>query len=124
MDSDDFMAPINLRRLPYVLSDGTKQFVHCFLVQSPAAQDIFSIFLHGPHSIMNARPTINAFSLLMTHMSVSAPPLLTILEWGTEWRNLPAGPVTATGGPCPNWEGEAVPVLAKMGAIDKPNCQR
>lgn len=117
MDSDDFMALVNLRRLPYVLYDGTKQFVRCFLVRSPAAQDIYSIFLHGPHSIMDARPTINAFSLLLTHMSVSAPPPLTILEWGTEWRNLPAGPVTATGGPRPNWDGKAAPVLAKMGAI-------
>lgn len=65
---------------------------------------------------MDGRPTLLAFSLLLSFMSESTVPLAG-LDWGTEWKNLPAGPVTATGGPRPNWETEAVPLLEKIREI-------
>lgn len=116
MEPDDMLITCNQRRVPYVLEDGSKQFVRCFLVQTPGTQNTFSIFLHGPHAIMDGRPTLLAFSLLLSFMSESTVPLAG-LDWGTEWKNLPAGPVTATGGPRPNWETEAVPLLEKIREI-------
>ncbi|OSX58585.1 hypothetical protein POSPLADRAFT_1049343 [Postia placenta MAD-698-R-SB12] len=65
---------------------------------------------------MDGRPTLLAFSLLLSFMSESTVPLAD-LDWGTEWKNLPAGPVTATGGPRPNWETEAIPLLEKIREI-------
>ncbi|KAI0041518.1 hypothetical protein FA95DRAFT_691001 [Auriscalpium vulgare] len=106
MDVEAFIASINQTKLPYVLSDGTQQILRAYLYLGPAeGGNKHAIFFHGSHTLMDARPTFAALSLLLEFMSDDALGPLEEWEWGSEWKALPAGPVTATGGPKEDYEG-------------------
>ncbi|KAF7346244.1 hypothetical protein MSAN_01851400 [Mycena sanguinolenta] len=119
VDVETFISTINQTRLPYTLSNGALQILRCFLLLSPNGDmSEHSIFFHGSHTIMDARPTFKAFSLLLEFMSKpSTSADIKNLAWGTEWKNLPAGPVTSTGGPRPGWNARGVELLDKISNI-------
>ncbi|KAH9922555.1 hypothetical protein B0H21DRAFT_701472, partial [Amylocystis lapponica] len=119
IEPDDFIVLIGQERLPYNLSDGRKQFMRCYVVKSPGKEGEFSVFWHGPHTIMDGRPTINAFSLMFEWLAQTTLEPLDVLHWGTEWKNLPVGPVTATGGPRANWETDGVALLIQAEALGR-----
>ncbi|TFY63044.1 hypothetical protein EVJ58_g3470 [Rhodofomes roseus] len=122
--ADDLTAKVVKGRLPYVLPNGRELIFRCFLARSPATvingdagtmkDDEVSILFHSTHGIMDARPTLSVFSLVLEWMSNPTREPLGTLAWGTETENLPVGPVTATGGPRPNWETEGMALMGKI----------
>ncbi|KAJ6508820.1 hypothetical protein C8R45DRAFT_968835 [Mycena sanguinolenta] len=119
VDVETFISTINQTRLPYTLSDGASQILRCYLLFSPNGDmNEHAIFFHGSHTIMDARPTFKAFSLLLEFMAKpSTPADIKNLPWGTEWKNLPAGPVTSTGGPRPGWNARGAEMLDKISNV-------
>jgi len=101
--ADELVSEVVKTKLPYVLPSGHEFIFRYFLARSSTASpdggdgkqegpdNVVSIVFHSTHIIQDARPTLNAYSL--------------VLEWMTD----PVGPVTATGGPRPNWETEGWP---------------
>jgi len=65
---------------------------------------------------MDARPTLRAFANLLERICQDPIKALDDLPWGTEWKNLPAGPVTATGGPRDEWEKGGLEMIQKAQA--------
>lgn len=65
---------------------------------------------------MDARPSINAFNLLLEYMSSPDPLDASSLPWGTEWIHLPDGPIASTGGPRSEveWGNEGNALFAKI----------
>ncbi|KAH9841118.1 uncharacterized protein C8Q71DRAFT_439728 [Rhodofomes roseus] len=124
MNADDLVSKVVKTRLPYVLPSGRELIFRCFLARFPATtpdgvdgklkDDEVSVVFHSPHSISDARSTLNAFSLVLEWMSNPAHEPLETLVWGTEAENLPIGPVTATGGPRPNWDTEGIALMQKI----------
>lgn len=114
LDGDAFLAQITYTRLPYVLPSGKEKIFRCYFVEDPEDESKFSILWHGPHAIMDAWPTFHAFRIMLEAMSKTNPDPLDSLSWGTEWSNLPSGPVTSTGGPRPNWETEGRNLTGKV----------
>ncbi|KZT66960.1 hypothetical protein DAEQUDRAFT_674132 [Daedalea quercina L-15889] len=118
MEPDAFVGQTVERRLPYVLSNGREQLIRVYLFERVGdAEGAYSLFLHGPHCIMDARPTLDLFWFMFHSMSESNPAPLESFEWGSEWKNLPVGPVVATGGPRPDWEGQGIPAIQKIGSL-------
>jgi hypothetical protein len=73
-------------------------------------------FMHGTHAIMDAPTTVRAFKMLCEWMVMSTISL-DALEWGEEWKNLPEGPVTRTGGPREDFEGQGMALLDRVAEI-------
>ncbi|EMD33939.1 hypothetical protein CERSUDRAFT_117467 [Gelatoporia subvermispora B] len=113
-DPTSFMESLSLQRLPYILKDGGQLILRCYLVQSGNAPDRYTIIFHGVHSIIDAKPTLDAFSLIFK--SLANPGYFPGLGWGQEWKQLPVGPITATGGPREGWDTAGVSLFAKLGA--------
>lgn len=57
---------------------------------------------------------MNAFRIMCSEMVVTEPAPLEELAWGTEWKNLPDGPVMSTGGPLTGWEERGAHMLSKF----------
>ncbi|KAI0052058.1 hypothetical protein FA95DRAFT_1511280 [Auriscalpium vulgare] len=110
MDVEAFIAGINQTKLPYVLSDGTEQILRTYLYLGPEEH---AIFFHGSHTLMDARPTFGALSLLLEFMTDDTLGPLEEWGWGTEWAALPVGPVTATGGPREDYEGAGMALMKR-----------
>lgn len=98
LSDDDFILSMNQIRLPYTNRDEliNKQHFGCHLVLR--ASGVHSIFFHTAHCLADASTTYNALYRIFDFISNDAHPSLHSLDWGQEWRNLPVGPITATGG--------------------------
>ncbi|KAJ7169079.1 hypothetical protein C8R43DRAFT_117025 [Mycena crocata] len=115
VDLETFILEMNARRLPYVHSDGHQQPVHFYLLIG--TNDRHHLFMHGPHSIMDARPVLRGFDLLLEWMAQPPPDPISSLPWGTEWNKLPAGPVTATGGARNDWDTTGLSMMQEINEI-------
>ncbi|KAF9222439.1 hypothetical protein BS17DRAFT_783709 [Gyrodon lividus] len=111
LDVDAFITERNLTQLPYVVSGRTIPF-RCYLL---AGSGTYALYFHGPHHVMDGWPTLFALSLMFEWMSTEST--LDKLEWGSEWKNLPPDPITATGGPRPTWDKDGVKLFAEVAAI-------
>ncbi|KAG1718889.1 uncharacterized protein EDB91DRAFT_1066159 [Suillus paluster] len=116
MSDDDFVFSINEVRLPYTNGDELiiKQHFGCHLVLRPSG--LHSIFFHTAHYLADAFVIYNALYRIFDFITNDTHPSLDSLDWGQEWRNLPVGPVTATGGPRDGWEAgvEALHTAARQ----------
>lgn len=107
--TDGFILEMNRNRTPYVHADGHSQIAHFYLLLGP--DGVHGLFMHGPHTIMDARPTLRGLDLMLGWIVDPPKDRLEDLNWGEEWTRLPAGPVTATGGPRDDWETKGVELL-------------
>ncbi|KAG1730519.1 uncharacterized protein EDB91DRAFT_1059391 [Suillus paluster] len=116
MSDDDFVFSINQVRLPYTNGDELiiKQHFGCHLVLRPSG--LHSIFFHTAHCLADAFVIYNALYRIFDFITNDTHPSLDSLDWGQEWRNLPVGPITATGGPRDGWEAgvEALHTAARQ----------
>ncbi|KAG0695030.1 hypothetical protein DFH29DRAFT_814617 [Suillus ampliporus] len=107
---------MNQVRLPYTNRDGVlnKQHFGCHLLLR--ASGVHSIFFHTAHCLADGFATYNAFYRIFDFISNDAHPSINSLGWGQEWRNLPVGPITATGGLKEGWESgvEALHAAARQ----------
>ncbi|KAI0753180.1 hypothetical protein C8Q80DRAFT_1118380 [Daedaleopsis nitida] len=99
VDPSQFIQRMNCQRLPYILGNEQSQYLRLYITRPSGTTNEFALFFHGTHALMDAHPTMNALSLLLNDISTSAPIDLGSLKWGLEWKNLPPGPITSTGGP-------------------------
>lgn len=107
--TDGFILEMNRNRTPYVHADGHSQIAHFYLLLGP--DGVHGLFMHGPHTIMDARPTLRGLDLMLGWIVDPPKDRLEDLNWGEEWTRLPAGPVAATGGPRDDWETKGVELL-------------
>ncbi|KAI0030059.1 hypothetical protein K488DRAFT_72476 [Vararia minispora EC-137] len=100
---DEFLRGATKTLLPYTLSDGRDQYFRAYLLLGDKE---CSLFFHGCHSMIDVRPALRALSSMLGWIAEfdSLDLVVSSLQWGTEWKNLPAGPVTSMGGPSPPWE--------------------
>ena len=114
VDPPSFLQSIVSNKLPYILADGSEQYLRVFAMRPDNTLNTFCIILHASHSIIDAKPGLNAISLLLEWMSTPKLGSLADLPWGTEHRNLPPGPITATGGPRDDWNINGTALLQKL----------
>ncbi|EJF61519.1 hypothetical protein DICSQDRAFT_60260, partial [Dichomitus squalens LYAD-421 SS1] len=117
IDPSSFIQRINITRLPYILSDGTAQHLRVYVFRPSSLVNVFAIFFHGPHAMLDAKPNMQAFSTLLEFMSSPQDIALADLPWGTEHKNLPTGPVTVTGGRSKEWETVGNALFAKAAGM-------
>ena len=117
VDPSSFIQRMNVTRLPYTLSDGTAQQLRVYLFRPSSLVNVFALFFHGPHYMLDAKPNMQAFAVLLDFMSSPQDVALADLKWGTEHKNLPPGPVTATGGRRKEWETVGMGLFAKAGGM-------
>ena len=117
IDGASFLQTLVGRKLPYNLVDGTEQYFCVFFIRPDGTLNTFCIFLHTSHAMMDARPALNVLSLLLEYMSTPNAVALADLPWGTEHKNLPPGPVTATSGPRKDWKMHAPVLLEKLQSL-------
>lgn len=113
VDTEAFAAEINQLPIPYATPSGTQSLVHFYLLLNTWGdlKSVHSLFIHGPHSLMDARPTIRTLNLMLLWMI--DPPSGPRLEWGNEVGRLPVGPLTATGGPREDWDMKGVELMTQ-----------
>ncbi|KAH7917969.1 hypothetical protein BV22DRAFT_1052056 [Leucogyrophana mollusca] len=102
-DMDSFILKMCRTTLPYQSSSGKNLHVRVYLHLGPAEH---AIYIHGPHSIMDAWPTLGVLDLIFAWMTDDSITSLEQLPWGSEVKNLPVGPVIATGGYSSAWDTE------------------
>lgn len=117
VDPPSFLQSTVANKLPYILADGSEQYLRVFVMRPDSSLNTFCIILHGSHSIIDAKPGLNAVSLLLEWMSTPNLGNVADLPWGTEHQNLPPGPITATGGPREDWNTNGTALLQKFGAF-------
>lgn len=102
VDPNDFVQSLTQHRsLPFIHPDGSQQYFRCYILVLPNGE--FGLFTFGTHAILDAHPNLNLLNLLL--QSVNEPEKMGFkdLPWGEEWKNLPPGTITATGGPRDGW---------------------
>ncbi|KAF9803492.1 hypothetical protein IEO21_09665 [Rhodonia placenta] len=113
IDPDAFVTEIVSKRLPYIHPDGVRQHWRLYLLTN-SRQGKFSVFIHGVHAIFDGNSNTNFLRILFEEVTLcDVTHGADRLSWGEEWRNLPPGLVTATGGHLLNWESEGVPMLRR-----------
>lgn len=114
---DEFVSQMVATRLPYVHPDGTKQYWKIYLLpNTPGGR--MAIFTHGTHAIFDARPNLNMLRIILEEIVLQdRDHHVGQLPWGEEWKNLAPGPVTATGGPRPDWGTEGMKILRRWQAL-------
>ena len=101
-DPESFLqSTVEKHNIPYVLADGSEQFVRVYLSRPDCTLNTYLLSLHTSHSVLDAKPGLNALSLLLEYITTPGLPGIDELAWGTEHKNLPPGPITVTGGPLP-----------------------
>lgn len=70
---------------------------------------------------MDGVPTLNAFALIFQWITNNTIEPAENLPWGTEWLNLPLGPVNATGGPRQDWDIAGVDLLKQLSDSKVPH---
>ncbi|KAG1747111.1 uncharacterized protein EDB91DRAFT_68611 [Suillus paluster] len=112
LDVNAFVEDISQRRLPYELQNASPLWFRCYLLLGN--RNRYGLYFHGPHAIMDGGPTLNAFALMFQWMTNDTIEPAEKLPWGTEWYNLPLGPVGATGGPREDWDIAGVELLKQL----------
>ena len=116
--SSFLQSTVEANNIPYVLADGSNQYLRFYLTRPTSALNAYCLLLHTAHCTVDAKPALNALSLLLGWMTWPEPGLeLGDLAWGTEHKNLPPGPVTATGGPREDWGTNGMALVQKFQAI-------
>ncbi|KLO13119.1 hypothetical protein SCHPADRAFT_383803 [Schizopora paradoxa] len=120
IDIEAFISEMTQRRTPYVHADGREQHIHFYLlIDDSDAATIgklrAALFLHGGHILLDAYPSLKCLNSLFGW--IANPPVLGEIDWGTEWERLPAGPLTATGGPRDDFDTKGMELLQRAGAI-------
>ncbi|TFY51418.1 hypothetical protein EVG20_g11008, partial [Dentipellis fragilis] len=118
LDVEAFISERNQTRADWTLSDGSQQIMRCYLLIG--ADERHAVFFHGSHTLMDACPTLRAFGNLLCCMCHDSNKDLADLPWGTEWTNLPVGPVSATGGPRDDWETSGIEMIQKVVQAHQP----
>ena len=125
VDPSQFVQSMNAARLPYILPDGRSQYLRLYLIRPKGTINSFGLFFHGTHAFMDAHPTLVALALVLDYITAPNLPDIATLPWGTEWKNLPAGPMVSTGGRRVEWDNEGNALLAKViGAFSNPTIRR
>ncbi|PIL29515.1 hypothetical protein GSI_08323 [Ganoderma sinense ZZ0214-1] len=124
IDPESFVkSTIETNSIPYVLADGSEQYLRVYLTRPNGTLNTYFLCLHAAHSIIDGRPGLNALSLLLEWMTASDLPGVDELAWGTEHRNLPPGPINATGGPREDWGTKGAELVERFlaNAADQDN---
>jgi hypothetical protein len=119
LDLNAFVQDISRCRLPYELQNANPLWLRCYLLLGDSNR--YGLYFHGPHAIMDGVPTLNAFALMFQWMTNDITEPVENLPWGTEWRNLPLGPVSATGGPREDWDIAGAELLKQLLDSEIPN---
>ncbi|KAJ8588835.1 hypothetical protein M405DRAFT_792501 [Rhizopogon salebrosus TDB-379] len=119
LDVNAFVQDISRCRLPYELQNANPLWFRCYLLLGDSNR--YGLYFHGPHAIMDGVPTLNAFALMFQWMTNDITEPVENLPWGTEWRNLPLGPVSATGGPREDWDIAGAELLKQLLDSEIPN---
>ena len=101
--SSFLQSTVETHKIPYVLADGFEQFWRVYLKRPNSTLNTYFLALHSSHSIVDAKPGLNALSLLLEYITTPGLTRVSDLAWGTEHKNLPPGPITITGGPREDW---------------------
>lgn len=107
-----FVEDTSRSRLPYRPQNASPIWFRCYLLLGNDSK--YGLYFHGPHAIMDGGPTLNAFALMLQWMTNDATDPAENLPWGTEWHNLPLGPVSATGGPREDWDIAGIELLKQL----------
>jgi hypothetical protein len=107
-----FVEDTSRSRLPYRPQNASPIWFRCYLLLGN--DNKYGLYFHGPHAIMDGGPTLNAFALMLQWMTNDATEPAENLPWGTEWHNLPLGPVSATGGPREDWDIAGIELLKQL----------
>lgn len=112
-DPSSFLqSTVEAHNLPYILTDGSEQYLRVYLTRPSMELNMYCLSLHVAHPVADAKPALNALSLLLEWMAT--PESVTDPAWGTEHRNLPPGPVTATGGPREDWSTNGTALMQRF----------
>ncbi|KAG2157947.1 uncharacterized protein EDB93DRAFT_737015 [Suillus bovinus] len=112
LNVDAFVEDTSQRRLPYQSQNASPLWFRCYLLLGNNKN--YGLYFHGPHAIMDGGPTLSAFELMFQWMTNDATEPAENLPWGTEWHNLPLGPVSATGGPREDWNIAGIELLKQL----------
>ncbi|KAI1783494.1 hypothetical protein LXA43DRAFT_1102476 [Ganoderma leucocontextum] len=109
-------STVETHKIPYVLLDGSEQYLRIYLTRLNTALNGYCLSLHTAHSVLDAKPGLNALSLLLEWITTPGLGSVTDLPWDTEHKNLPSGPITATAsGPRPeDWSPSGVALVQKF----------
>ncbi|KAM5545228.1 hypothetical protein V8D89_001339 [Ganoderma adspersum] len=109
-------STIKKHDIPYILPDGSEQYLRVYLTHPDSTLNAYFLCLHSSHAIIDGRPGLNALSLLLEWMTTTTPDLPGVdeLAWGTEHKNLPPGPITATGGPREDWNTKGTELIERF----------
>ena len=107
--ANNFILEMNRSRTPYKHAGGRSQISHFYLLLGP--DGAHGLFMHGPHTIMDARPTLRGLDYILEVIANPPADQLEDLNWAEEWTRLPVGPVTASGGPRDDWDVKGVDLL-------------
>ena len=114
-DPESFLqSTVEKHNIPYVLADGTEQFVRVYLSRPDCTLNTYLLSLHTSHSVLDAKPGLNALSLLLEYITTPGLPAIDELAWGTEHKSLPPGPITVTGGPRDDWSTSGTAMVEKF----------
>ncbi|KAI1783780.1 hypothetical protein LXA43DRAFT_1067335 [Ganoderma leucocontextum] len=117
VDPSSFLqSTVEKHKIPYVLADGSEQFLRVYLTCPNSTLNAYFLALHASHSILDAKPGLNALSLLLQWMTTPHLESIADLAWGTEHKNLPPGPITMTGGPRKDWSTNGTALVEKFNA--------
>ena len=113
--SDSFLqSTIEKYKIPYMLADGSAQYLRVYLTRPDSNLNTYFLALHSSHAIIDGRPGLHALSLLLEWMTTPGLPSVDELAWGTEHKNLPPGPITATGGPREDWNTKRAALVERF----------
>ncbi|EIW77744.1 hypothetical protein CONPUDRAFT_128699 [Coniophora puteana RWD-64-598 SS2] len=119
----DFIREMDNRPLPYTFThaDGTpgESLVRFYLAVPDDRDGEYSIVMHGAHVIMDGPPTLRLINFVLQYVvdPVKHDEEYVVGSWGNEWRNLPVGPMTATGGARDDWDTEGVKLKEKIAGL-------
>ncbi|KAG9022052.1 hypothetical protein FS837_006781, partial [Tulasnella sp. UAMH 9824] len=92
----------------------------CFLVTGPGESNTQvdvpkAIVFHGSHALLDGAGALTTFNLFFKDIArLEDDALLEQLKWGEEVKNLPVGPVAASGGPKEDWDPKGVELLVQV----------
>ncbi|KAG8902469.1 hypothetical protein FRC00_006683, partial [Tulasnella sp. 408] len=92
----------------------------CFLVTSPGGSNDQegvpkAIIFHGSHALLDGAGALTTFNLFFKDIaSLEDDAVLEQLKWAEEVKNLPVGPVAASGGPKEDWDPKGMELLGQV----------
>lgn len=92
----------------------------CFLVTGPGEsndkEDVpKAVIFHGSHALLDGAGALTTFKLFFRDIArLEDDALLEQLKWTEEVKNLPVGPVAASGGPKEDWDPKGMELLGQV----------